>query len=35
MVWEVFIDSVFEFMAFYGWGEIMDPSVYGRDKEMP
>ena len=28
--WEVFIDSVFEFMAFYGWGEIMDPSVYGR-----
>ncbi|MFQ9703195.1 MAG: hypothetical protein ACLR0U_15565 [Enterocloster clostridioformis] len=19
--WEVFIDSVFEFMAFYGWGE--------------
>ena len=28
--WEEFIDSVFDFMTFYGWGEIMNPSVYGK-----
>ena len=25
-----FMESVFEFMSFYGWGEIMNPSVYGK-----
>ena len=24
------MESVFEFMSFYGWGEIMNPSVYGK-----
>lgn len=24
------IETVFEFMRFYGWGEIMNPAVYGR-----
>ena len=28
--WEEFMESVFEFMSFYGWGEIMNPSVYGK-----
>ena len=28
--WAEFIDSVFEFLTFYGWGEIMNPSVYGK-----
>lgn len=28
--WAEFIDSVFEFVTFYGWGEIMNPSVYGK-----
>ena len=28
--WAEFMESVFEFMSFYGWGEIMNPSVYGK-----
>ena len=28
--WAEFIRSVFDFLTFYGWGEIMDPSVYGK-----
>ena len=28
--WAEFMESVFEFMFFYGWGEIMNPSVYGK-----
>ncbi|MDO5392958.1 MAG: hypothetical protein Q4F24_17995 [Eubacteriales bacterium] len=28
--WADFIEAVFEFMRFYGWGEIVNPSVYGR-----
>ncbi|OUP64166.1 hypothetical protein B5F13_08830 [Drancourtella sp. An177] len=28
--WAEFINSVFEFLTFYGWGEIMNPSVYGK-----
>lgn len=26
--WDEFIESVFNFMTFHGWGEIMNPSVY-------
>ena len=28
--WAEFMESVFEFMSFYGWGEMMNPSVYGK-----
>ena len=28
--WAEFMESVFEFMSFYGWGEIMNPPVYGK-----
>lgn len=28
--WDKFIESVFDFVTFYGWGEIMNPSVYGK-----
>ena len=28
--WAEFMESIFEFMSFYGWGEIMNPSVYGK-----
>ena len=24
------MESVFDFMTFYGWGEIMNPAVYGK-----
>ncbi|MFR5731548.1 MAG: hypothetical protein ACLUD2_05900 [Clostridium sp.] len=27
--WAEFMESVFEFMSFYGWGE-QNPSVYGK-----
>lgn len=30
--WAEFADTVFSFMRFYGWGEILDPSVYGKAK---
>lgn len=29
---EEFADAVFDFIRFYGWGEILDPSVYGKVK---
>ena len=29
---EEFVDAVFDFIRFYGWGEILDPSVYGKVK---
>ena len=29
---EEFADAVFDFIRFYGWGEIFDPSVYGKVK---
>ena len=29
---EEFADAVFDFIRFYGWGEILDPSVYGQEK---
>lgn len=29
---EEFADEVFDFIRFYGWGEILDPSVYGKVK---
>lgn len=28
--WAEFMESVFDFMTFYGWGEIMNPAVYGK-----
>ena len=28
--WAEFMESVFDFITFYGWGEIMNPSVYGK-----
>lgn len=28
--WTDFVESVFDFITFYGWGEIMNPSVYGK-----
>ena len=28
--WSEFIGSVFDFLTFYGWGDIMNPSVYGK-----
>lgn len=28
--WAEFMDTVFEFIAFYGFGEILDPSVYEK-----
>lgn len=28
--WADFVESVFDFITFYGWGEIMNPSVYGK-----
>lgn len=28
--WEDFIERVFDFISLYGWGEIMNPSVYGK-----
>lgn len=31
-VFEEFADAVFDFIRFYGWGEILDPSVYGKVK---
>lgn len=30
--WADFAEAVFNFMSFYGFGEILDPSVYGKDK---
>ena len=27
-----FAEAVFDFIRFYGWGEILDPSVYGKVK---
>ena len=27
-----FADAVFDFISFYGWGEILNPSVYGKAK---
>lgn len=32
MAWGDFIDDVWEFMRFYGYGEILDPSVYAKVK---
>lgn len=29
---EEFADAVFDFIRFYGWGEILDASVYGKVK---
>lgn len=29
---EEFADAVFDFIRFYGWGEILDPSVYSKVK---
>lgn len=31
-MWGDFIDDVWEFMRFYGFGEIFDPAVYGKVK---
>lgn len=28
--WEDFIKEVFDFITFYGWGEIMSPSIYNK-----
>lgn len=28
--WAEFMEPVFDFITFYGWGEIMNPSVYGK-----
>lgn len=30
--WDEFANSVWEFIRFYGFGEILDPSVYGKIK---
>ena len=30
--WPDFMDDVWEFMCFYGMGEIMDPSIFGKIK---
>ena len=30
--WGDFIDSIWQFMCFYGMGEILDPAVYGKVK---
>ena len=30
--WGDFIDSIWQFMRFYGMGEILDPAVYGKVK---
>ena len=30
--WAEFMETVFSFMRFYGWGEILDPSVYNKVK---
>lgn len=30
--WDEFANSVWEFICFYGFGEILDPSVYGKIK---
>lgn len=29
--WEDFAEAVFDFMSFYGCGEILNPAVYGKD----
>lgn len=30
--WAEFADTVFSFMRFYGWGEMLAPSIYGKAK---